>query len=104
MALVRRHWKLALINCLLILLAAGLLTYRLMRGRAIAQTPPPTSQPTAAIDPVTYCRIRDLRGRLSLTNRDLAAMGCTQQQAADVLSALLEWCGTNQATFDQIEH
>jgi hypothetical protein len=103
MALVRRHWKLALLNCLLILAAVGLLVHRLMRSGAVAQTPPsPATQPSA-IDAVSYCRVQDLRGRLFLTNRDLAAMGCTQEQAAGVLSALLQWHSTNQSSFEQIE-
>jgi hypothetical protein len=97
MAVVRRHWKLAAANALLLAVALALLVHHLARdaGRALADPPSGSS----SVDALTYSRVSELRERLMLTNADLAAMGCTQQQAKSVLAALLQWYQQNQATW-----
>jgi hypothetical protein len=106
---IRRHWKLALLQLLLLLAAAGLLIHRTLKssGPALAATvdsSTPTSPTTApAIDVTTFLRVRTLRERLALRNEDLAAMGCSQQQATQVLQALLAWASDNAAGWAQQE-
>lgn len=52
------------------------------------------------IDVVTYEQVRQVRHDLSLTNRDLAAMGCTSETTELVLHGVLDWCRANRAALD----
>jgi hypothetical protein len=51
------------------------------------------------MDPVDYCKVRELRTKLWLTNDNLAAVGCNQAKAEAVLSALKGWYETNKAEY-----
>lgn len=56
---------------------------------------------TDLLDAVGYTQIQQLRVDLVLTNRDLAAMGCTQADAEIVLSRLKAWHESNRASLEQ---
>jgi hypothetical protein len=105
MALVRRHWKLALFNLLVISIAAGLLLYRLNGSHtAVASSPEtPATQTSQVLDIPTYSRIQDIRKRVGLTNRDLAALGCDQDQATTVLNQIVQWYQSNQTQLTTAE-
>ncbi len=49
------------------------------------------------LDRATRDRIRGLRRQLGLANEDLAALGCSQVDAKEVLGALRTWYETNEA-------
>jgi hypothetical protein len=114
MALVKRHWKLALFNLLLILGVGVWIAQRVMHTTVGAQVVngggggggggggAPGTQPTP-LDPLTLTRMAELRRSLALENRDLAALGCSQQQASQVLSALLSWYQANTTGWSQAE-
>jgi hypothetical protein len=106
---IRRHWRLFLLQALLIAAGAIFLTLSFTKSPRSAMaapggsaTPPPAAS-ASAVDPVTYARVRQLREKLALTNQDLAAAGCSQTQATQVLSALLSWYTANASSWDQLE-
>jgi hypothetical protein len=110
MALVRRHWKLALVNLLiLIVVTAGGLVYwlRMPAKSAFAQavSSVPATQPSSSTFATAfqqlqdYMRIRQLRQQLCLTQRDLVAMACTQAQATAILGGLKSWYQTNSGAW-----
>lgn len=112
MAAIRRHWRAVLLNLLIVALATGSLAYFLASR-------PVTAESTAAdgggslggsdaaaaaprmIDPVTYSQVQQLREQLCLSNHDLAAMGCTQASAEQVLSSILAWYEQNKVVLEQ---
>lgn len=105
MAYVRRHWLSSVLYSLIILFGLAIvLTPILVSDKAIkealAQVEPTTTEPEP-IDPYLYTRVQQLRQELSLTNFDLAAMGCDEESATQILESLKSWCRTNQATLDQ---
>jgi len=55
------------------------------------------------IDPVVYSNVQRIRRTASLQVVDLAALGCTQQEAEAVLGRLLAWAATNAAAFASSE-
>jgi hypothetical protein len=115
MAAIRKHWKLAVLNVLLIVGMLGILTWYMVRsgspvataqsvssGWSSGTASPPANSPTPT-DPIVYARIETLRQRIALSNMDLAAMGCSQAQASSVFSTLLTWYQANQGTWSQAE-
>lgn len=82
----------------------GVLLIAVVAMGVLSFMPPPSVTPASAqtspaeeIDPVVYSAVQRLRRELALTNRDLAAMGCTQAQAEATLNALKDWYETNAA-------
>ena len=108
MAVIRRHWLMSLTVVLVLAGGAGWLAFSHF-SQAKADPPATPESPTApagggepaanAVDPDTYCRVRELRERLCLRNEDLAAMGCTQAQAESVLEGLVNWYKANKAAW-----
>lgn len=100
MAVLRRHWKMAVFNgiVLITLLAASL--YLVAQRGATAAT---TEQGAEAvvIDVTEYSRLRELRAATALTALDLASVGCNEQQAEAVLTALRGWYAANAAGLEQ---
>jgi hypothetical protein len=69
-------------------------------GTTSTVTPPSAS----ALDIATYSRVQQLRREVALQEQDLAAFGCTQAQAQQILGAVLSWYqqnSTNLATLEQ---
>lgn len=102
--IIRRHELKTLIHATL-LIALVITLIAIFSGDpqpAVAQTPtsPKTDEPRQAIpvDPVVYGDVQQIRQAAALTTRDLAAMGCSQSQAEQVLTRLREWAEQNQAT------
>jgi len=104
MAMIRKHWKLAIIHLLLIVgglvVLAGHLTTR-QEQSAVAATE--SESPVAAIDPLTYSRVQKMREELCLTAEDLAALGCSGEQTSAILGSLLGWYRNSQALWEQLE-
>ncbi len=46
-------------------------------------------------DHAMYSRVNVIRGEIGLENEDLAAMGCDQVKAKEILNLLKQWCITN---------
>jgi hypothetical protein len=114
MAAIRRHWKLAVLNALLIGgVLAALITYMVRTSTPVAKaqaassgstaSPAPPANTPVPTDPVVYARIATLRQRIALENVDLAALGCSQSQASSIFSTLLTWYQANQGTWAQAE-
>lgn len=103
MALVRRHWKLALLNVLLLCLAVAALIYKLgiSQQRTVGATTGPTVATSGQLDLPSYSQISSIREELCLTNRDLAAMGCNGSTARALFSALLSWYRQSQPAINQ---
>jgi len=80
MAKIRRHFNTSLVIFLVIGGAFALVVS--VRGVATAEeAAASTAQPAETqeeMDPVGYCKVRELREKLWLTNENLAAVGCNQ--------------------------
>jgi len=99
-ALVKRHWiSVSLLVFVVALLIGWVLRIHLFAGvrEALADTSetPPQQQPT--MDPVDYGKVQQIRQELCLTNFDLAVMGCSQEAATNVLTALSSWYQSHRA-------
>ncbi len=93
---IRKHWKLLLLQAVFLGAVAGLIVWGTAHSSpSIAQSPPPESN---EMDVATYTAVSRLRQELALTNADLAAMGCSQEDTQRLLSALVQWCETNKTT------
>lgn len=104
MAYVRRQWLASVLYVTIIVLGLAIfLTPTLFSENApeAAQAQPTELQP---IDPYLYTRVQKLRQELSLTNRDLAAMGYTEESAKLLLESLKAWAVTNNAILNQQHH
>jgi len=53
-------------------------------------------------DGMLRARLAELREELALTNRDLAAMGCSRDEAVRVLGAAVQWLRGNEARLEQV--
>lgn len=102
MALMRRHWKLFAFNVLLMLGAISALVWHLVQRPEVTMAQPAPPEPTP-VDALTFSRVQTLRSVIALDNTDLAAMDCTQQQAEEVLTAVLSWTRTNAASLGETE-
>lgn len=102
MALMRRHWKLFAFNMLLVLGAMSALVWHLLQRPEVTLAQPAPPEPVP-VDALTYSRVQTLRSGIALDNTDLAAMGCTQQQAEEVLTEVLSWTRTNAASLGETE-
>jgi hypothetical protein len=106
MALIRRHWKLAIFNAILIVsIVITVLCYieRLGSLPAKAATAGGSGSTTAiTLDSTDYARMFQLRNALCLTDVDLAAMGCSQSQASNILSSLASWYQSNVGAWNTI--
>lgn len=101
MAYVRRHWLKSVLYSLVIILGLAIfLTPVLFSENAPDAAQAQASEPQP-IDPYLYTRVQKLRQELSLTNRDLAAMGYTEESARLLLDNLKTWCSTNQVALDR---
>lgn len=54
------------------------------------------------MDSVGYCRVRELRTRNCLSDQDLAAIGCSYEDALRVLMAVRNWYQANEQAIDAI--
>jgi hypothetical protein len=111
MALIRRHWKLALFNALVIVSSiVALMVYFAHSGQPLARAATAGqsggsgtgSAVPIALDATGYTRVFQLRNAVCLTPIDLAAMGCSQSQAATILSSLGSWYRSNSSAWDSI--
>jgi hypothetical protein len=101
--MIKRYWWLALLQLALIVGAGVFLTSRMLHHvqPAVARDgTPPATQP---VDRLSYGRVQGLRQALSLTNEDLAAMGCDQATAQTMIGGLLSWYQSNQSTWNEKE-
>jgi len=112
--MVRRHWRLVMLNLLLILAGFVLVLHVLLRNspRASAQTVESSSAEASTASPtdaasvaqqLTQLKVQELRQRLSLQDETLAAMGCSQDQATQILSALVNWTSQNASNASTAE-
>ncbi|RPI60771.1 MAG: hypothetical protein EHM48_06690, partial [Planctomycetaceae bacterium] len=103
--MVRRHWFALLVHMVAITVAVVWIVNALSRGAspAIAQAPVAgvAGGEVAGVDAVAYACVGQLREELALTNADLAAMGCGQAQAEEVLGALKGWALTHDVQWQQ---
>ena len=105
-AIIRRHWRFAVLNALLVAIAIGVGVRYLLKpvAQAVMTEGAGTPEtPANAVDPLTYSRVVQLRETLALTSQDLAAMGCTEEQAVAVLTSLKTWCEQNAAQWETAE-
>lgn len=101
MAYVRRHWFLSVLYGLGIIFGlAILLAPTLFSDNApeAARAQVAESQP---IDPHLYTRVQALRQEYALTGQDLAAMGCSEASAIQILETLKSWAAGNETLFNQ---
>jgi hypothetical protein len=68
-----------------------------------APEPDPTPPVRVEIDAQTYSRVQDLRVRICLTNQDLAALGCSGEQATEMLQTLVQWCEQNAVAMERAQ-
>lgn len=97
MALVKRHWKEILVTALLssVALVWGILSNGESQG-----APGEEAETLTAPD---YSAIAAIREKLHLTDVDLAAMGCSEETARGVLTALRSWYVSKKADLAQSE-
>ena len=110
MAVIRRHWKAALLSLLTVLVVAGWIVVMSHSAQPVRATEgAPGASPSGGqeqpkgLDPLTYSRVRQLRQRLALDNETLAAMGCGQETAGNALAALKAWYEANKAAWETAE-
>lgn len=101
---IRRHWLSSLMLVAILGLLVGLLAVHTPRSSLPAQgltlvgaSGLTEDRPISGVDEVAYGRIRQLREHLTLSNSDLAAMGCTAAQTKQVLAALAAYEKENAA-------
>ncbi len=100
MAVIRRHWKLALFNALLLIaVVGGALTYYLLSERPAMAA----AQPVERLSLAAYGRIETVRNAVALSAVDLASAGCSGAQAETVFASLKTWCDTNAGRLEQAE-
>jgi len=77
---------------------AAFLIWHIHIAAVEAENPPeaPSSEP---LDPVTYARVSELRGRLRLSDATLAAMACDARMAEAVLTRVVTWDRANGTTW-----
>jgi len=98
MATIRKHWKLT-ITSLVLLSCAGVSALLLWPGDGNAVGDEPSQQVQyAELERIDYDRIRLLRGQILLSNQDLAAAGCSEARAEEVLAAIRRWYTANKDT------
>ena len=107
---IKRHWRLFLLQAFLVFGSALLLAHHLLKSpgpaaAAMATPTPPAAAaaPPVSLDPVLWTRVQSARRQLAMTDEELAAAGCTQGQATAVLQSLLNWYPANAASWDQLE-
>ncbi len=116
---IRQHWRLALLQLLVVVAGVGLLVHRVLKSpqKAIAAivdvsgtggNTSGTAQPKQSLhdklnEALHYRRVLQLREKLSLRNVDIAAMGCTQHQATQMLTGLSTWITANSVKLEQQE-
>lgn len=64
----------------------------------------PAKAQNSILDVSAYTHIQALRRQIALTNRDLAAMGCNQEDATRVLTQLRAWYLANRTSLDQLRN
>ena len=95
MKLMRSH-RLSVCLYALALGAFGMLLWAGLTGTSPEQkAQAQTSSEPEPMELAAYERVRSLREQLSLTSRDLAAMGCDEQAATATLDALKAWDARN---------
>lgn len=99
MAMVKRHWKLAVI-LVVFLVGIGSAVVLLPASAQDVSTPGSgddiAAAPVEDIAAVDYGRIQALRRELDLDNAALAAMGLGGEQAATILTDIKEWHAANR--------
>ena len=91
MAMIKHHWRMVLLHLFVLSVAvAGAYYFFVRPARAITpSTAPAITQ--HGLDASTKRRIASQREILCLLNRDIAAMGCTGEQAEELLETLKSW-------------
>ncbi len=93
---IQRHWKLILVQLGLIVLIVGLTVPMLMQTeQAVGQQ---SSSTAVELSPQAYHYIQALRKDIRLAERDLAAMGCSQAEAEELLQTVVAWYQANEST------
>jgi hypothetical protein len=91
----RRVWTARVVG----LAAAGIAVAALLIWHihiaAVKAEDAPEAAPSEPLDPVTYARVSELRGRLRLSDATLAGMACDGQTAEAVLMRVLTWDRAN---------
>ncbi len=116
---IRQHWRLALLQLLVVVAGVGLPVHRVLKSPELAAaitadavapnggTSAPQQSTVSFKDKLLavnhYHRVSQLREKLTLQNLDMAAMGCTCDQATRSLQILSNWAGTNSASWHQQE-
>jgi len=105
MAVIKRHWMTTLFASALLLVVW--LVLAMTRARQAARAADDggsivtgeASDEAMSLDAVSYCELREIQRRLCLTAVDLAAMGCSPEDAESILRALRSWYESNRATY-----
>lgn len=102
MILIRKH-KYQL--CMSVLIVCGFLAAFQYPSRIDATARANTSDqtPHQELDPDAYHALQSVRLRLCLTDRDLAAMGCTQDNAVAILTELRNWYDDKRDDLEALE-
>lgn len=107
MAVVKNHWKLLVLQVVVITIIAGVTLVMLHRGPVQAEPPAPGTPPPAASadapDPLTYSRVKGVCDQFALTGRDLSLIGCDKTQAKGIYQSLITWCKDNKEAIDAAE-
>lgn len=102
MALVKRHWKPALLSMTVIGLVIALgWAASALTGQPAAHGDAVAEEPIMELDTDAWSDIRRLRRELSLENGDLAGIGCDMARAAAVLGSVKQWYFTNEEALRQ---
>ncbi len=105
MAKIKRHWK-SVFLCFAIcsvggwLIATSLIAEDSLPAQKLPVEQSTSPKVTTALSPEVFCAVRDLRKKFALNNQDLAAMGCTEIQAKEILNTLLVWYKTSKIDLD----
>lgn len=104
MAFIKRHKNIFAFGiCILLMSAGAWLVISHIHSTPASAGDTPTGeggQAVSSMDPAVYSQIQQLRSKFFLRNQDLAAMGCTQQEAAAVLQSIVTWYETNKTALD----
>ena len=100
--LIRHNWQsivvVALILCAVV--AVSMITNQ-TAGPVLGQQVEPVGLDESDVE--TWQQVDQLRRQLCLTNVDLAAMGCSQQSAEQVLGTLIAWCTMQRGELERIQ-
>lgn len=103
MAVVKKHWKLLVLQVIVITTVVVCAALFLQRSPAQAEPPVPTAGVAASIDPLCYARVMKLREQFGLSSESLAVAGCDGAAAKQLFQQMVVWCNQNKGAIDSAE-